>query len=608
MTREEKKMEKRSTNFGVLLSVLLLFFTSVFLVYNIFLLGPIEPVLRYIFIGLILLLNLFKFSNRKRISKKEKKKRIRFIVGNVLLSFLFLGIGLFIYTFYTSIDGLSKDSDTYSSSLVVKSDSDISGIQDLTNNKIGMIDDKESYEGYIIPEDAIEGNNLEKDNKVVTFDNYTDLLNALYSDEVDSVFLPTNYINMFSNVDGYEEINNETKIVFTKTKTIKKKLSFKKSKIDKPITVLFTGIDSNVDGLNNSSSSNSDTLIVVTFNPETLTATMLSIPRDSYVPISCNGNAKSKITHAGWQGITCVENTIENFLDIDIDYYVKLNFKGLVNLVDAVGGIDVEVPKDLCTDSSDRTGEVCIREGNQHLNGEEALVLARNRKQLARGDIDRGLNQQIVVKGILNAVSNNITNVKALSKILDSLSKNMDTNFTTDEILSFYDVGKDILRKSNKSATDSINIIQLYLLGEGAYIYDPNSKLDLYYYILYKESVEKVSNAMHVNLKQKEVEMDKEFSWSIDENYTHKPLGQDIDSFIKLYYSGSSKPQINNRDQDTKKDTIIADDKESNYDNQDSVDNANEDIKNEDEEKDDSDDDDESTKDDDLLNTIIPQP
>lgn len=88
--------------------------------------------------------------------------------------------------------------------------------------------------------------------------------------------------------------------------------------------------------MDSSSSSNSDTLIVVTFNPDTLTATMLSIPRDSYVPISCNGNAKSKITHAGWQGVSCVENTIENFLDIDIDYYVKLNFKGLVGLVDAL--------------------------------------------------------------------------------------------------------------------------------------------------------------------------------------------------------------------------------------------------------------------------------
>lgn len=548
MTREEKRKEKGSVNLGVLLSNLLLLGTSIFLIYNLFLLGPIEPILRYILIGLLVFLNLYKFGRRKKISNRGKNKITKFIIVNLFLSILFLGIGLFIYKFYTSIDNISKENDNYSSSLVVKYDSDITGIQDLDDKVIGMLTDTSSYEGYIIPNEAIDQHHLESDNKVVSFDDYTDLLQALYSDEVDGVFLPTNYVNMFSNVDGYEQINKETKIVFTKTKTIRKKLSLKKSKINKPITVLLTGIDSNVDGLSNSASSNSDTLVVVTFNPDTLTATMLSIPRDSYVPIVCNDNRLSKITHSGWKGVTCVEKTIENFLDIDIDYYVKLNFKGLVQLVDAVGGIDVDVPKDLCTDSSDRTGEVCIKGGRQHLNGEEALVLARNRKQLAMGDIDRGLNQQIVIKGILNAVSSNITNVKALSKILDSLSKNMDTNFTTDEILSFYNIGKDILRKSNKSATDSINIIQLYLLGDSAYIYDSFSKLDLYYYILYKESVEKVSDAMKFNLEAQAVKMDMEFAWSIDENYVHVPLGKDITSFTKLYYTESSPSKIEKND------------------------------------------------------------
>lgn len=605
MTRQEKRKENKGVNIGVMFSIILLFLTSIFLIYNIFLLGPIEPVLRYIFIGVIVLVNFIKLKKRKRVIKKKKSKK--FIIYNIVLSIIFLLVGLFIYKFYNSIDSLSKDKNTYSSSLVVKNDSSITGIQDIEDNKIGMLNDENSYEGYIIPNEAIDKNNLESDNDIITYNSYTELLSALYDEEVDGVFLPTNYINMFSNVDGYENINNETKIVFTKTKTIKKKISFSKNKIDKPITILLTGIDSNVDGLSNSASSNSDTLIVVTFNPETLTATMLSIPRDSYVPISCfSGNEKSKITHSGWQGIDCVENTIEDFLDINIDYYVKLNFKGLVNLVDALGGIDVEVPQDLCTDSSDRTGEVCIKAGNQHLNGEEALVLARNRKQLARGDIDRGLNQQIVVKGILNAVQNNITNVNALSKLLDTLSKNMDTNFTTDEILSFYNVGKDILRKSNKSATDSINIIQLFLAGEGTYIYDSGTKLDLYYYILYKESVEKVSEAMNYNLGKTNPDMDKTFTWSIDENYQHIPLGKDINDFTKLYYSGNSyRPNTSseNTKDSTNDSTNSTNDSKEDDDSKEDV-NDDIDVDNEDE----VDDTDSKDDEDDPLDTITPQP
>ena len=71
--------------------------------------------------------------------------------------------------------------------------------------------------------------------------------------------------------------------------------------------------------------------MLITFNPETLNTTMLSIPRDTYVPITCfSGQAKSKITHAAWNGETCMMNTIENFTGINIDYYVKINFKGVI--------------------------------------------------------------------------------------------------------------------------------------------------------------------------------------------------------------------------------------------------------------------------------------
>ena len=133
------------------------------------------------------------------------------------------------------------------------------------------------------------------------------------------------------------------------------------------------GIDSIDEVLPPNAVANGDTLILVTFNPKTLNATMLSIPRDSYVPIACWGGGKieNKITHAAGYGNDCMMRTIENYFGITIDYYAKINFKGLVKLVNAVDGIDIDVEKRLCTDDSDRYHTVCIDPGYQTLNGEK---------------------------------------------------------------------------------------------------------------------------------------------------------------------------------------------------------------------------------------------
>lgn len=600
MSRVVNQEKRRKNSFKVLLSIIVFFLTSAFLIYNIFLLGPIEPILRYSFIGVLIIWNFLKIKNKKKILNKSNKRIKCSIFFNWFLSLIFLILGLLIMFVYSSIDGLSKNTITYSSSLVVLKESSINNISSIKDKNLGMLSDS-SYEGEKIPKEILRDEKLTNKVKITTYSDYLQLIDSLYKKEVDGVFLPTNYVNLFSSSSQYSDIDAKTKIIYTKEKTVHKvSLPSKKRKINKPFTVLLTGIDSNVDGLDNASSSNSDTMILVTFNPETLSATMLSIPRDSYVPIACTGG-KTKINHSGWYGIECTEETIEDLLDIDIDYYVKINFKGLVGLVDSLGGIDVEVPQDLCTDSSDRTGEVCISKGNQHLNGEEALVLARNRKQLEAGDLDRGLNQQIVVKGILNAVSSNVTNVNALKKILDNLSRNMDTNFDTNQILSFYNIGKDILKKSKKSATDSISITQLYLDGAGVTMYDEGTDLDLYYYALYKDSVETVSNAMKINLGKKKPNMIKKFSFSIDEHYSHIILGKDLGDFTTLYYDESSSPKRKEEKNEDKKENKV---EEETKEDKKEEEEKEEDEQDEEEPKEDNKE--EKDSEEDPLNTIIP--
>lgn len=153
-----------------------------------------------------------------------------------------------------------------------------------------------------------------------------------------------------------------------KVVTSKRETSSKGKNIKEPFTILLMGVDSTDEGLTKNTVANGDSLVLITFNPKTLNATMISIPRDSYVPIACwSGKPENKITHAAAYGTDCMMSTIEEYFDIKIDYYAKINFKGLVKLVDAMGGIDVEVPKDLCTDNSNREGEVCISQGYQHL-------------------------------------------------------------------------------------------------------------------------------------------------------------------------------------------------------------------------------------------------
>lgn len=544
MEKEERKQRRKNRkicNFVALLFIIV----TVFLICNILLLGPIEVLLRYLVISILVLMILRCLISRTIVIRNSKKKVAWFSFIHTFFAILFLVISIYIFTAYNSVNAFNKNKTTYSTSIVVLKDSTLKKKNQIQNKKIGMINDSDSYEGNTLALLILQDEKLLDKNKVVEYDDYHDLLEALYSKKVDVAFFPTNYVSMFDNLDGYKNIDKETRIIYTKQKKVKKNSSV--STIDKPFSVLLMGIDSTSTTLNPSETGNSDSLMVLSFNPDTLSATMLSIPRDSYVNVSCMSR-KTKITHAGWYGEECVEKTIEDFLDIDIDYYVKVNFKALVNIVNAVGGIEVEVPKDLCTDNSSRHGKICIKKGKQTLNGEEALVLARNRKQLANGDIDRGLNQQLVVKALVNKVAKKVKDISTMYNLLDTISDSMDTNFSTDQILSFYNIGKNIVKKSNKDLTDSLTIRQLYLSGEGKLIYDEKTRLNLYNYVLYNESIEAVSNAINANMEKKDFELIKTFKWSIDEDYESKPIGK--------ISSGTTSSVEKNNSTTTRKETV----------------------------------------------------
>lgn len=531
----ETREKKPKIRIVLMIFFILALLCSGFLIYEIFLLSSIETLIRYIVMGVLIFIDVVlffrvRFGCKKR--KKKRSKRLGLITFMFVYSIICFAIAFVIAYFYGQLNSINKAYVTYTSDLVVMNDNAAEDISDIKDYTIGILNDKDSPDGYIIPQEIIDENKLEDDNDIKKYDDYSTMLVDLYSGDVDAIFITDNYVDMFSNVSGYEDVESDTKIIISKDKKMKKsdtseqEVSSSGKSITEPFTMLLMGIDSTDEVLSKNAIANGDTLILITFNPKTLNATMISIPRDSYVPIACwSDKAENKITHAAGYGTDCMMQTIEDYFGVNIDYYAKINFKGLVKLVDAVGGVDINVEQELCTDDSSRGGEVCIYPGQQTLNGEQALVYARNRKQLSNGDFGRGLHQQEIVVALMDKMKN-ITKVSSFMDILDTISNSLDTNLTTKQILSFYNIGKDIVKRSaSAEASNLINIQQLYLQGTGQMIYDERMRMVLYNYVPNAQSKKDVVQAMKENLGLAEHKVVKEFSFSINEPYEKEVIG-----------------------------------------------------------------------------------
>lgn len=224
------------------------------------------------------------------------------------------------------------------------------------------------------------------------------------------------------------------------------------------ISILFIGVDDS-EVRNFDSGSRSDALMLATFNEKAKSVKLLSIPRDSYVYIPALGY-EDKITHAHANGgVKSTIETVEGFLDIPVDYYVKMNFNAFIDVVDSLGGIEAEVPYAISEkDSEDRHNAINLQPGFQELDGEEALALARTRKQ--DNDIERGKRQQEILKAIVKKA----VNVQALSKyddVMEAVGDNMSTDLSFDEMKALIDYA---------SAGTSLQIDTLTLKGFDDYV------------------------------------------------------------------------------------------------------------------------------------------
>lgn len=514
-------------------------FTTFHFIYILSKFSNVENIGRLIVGVITILLWLFiTFKLIQSLFKRKIKRYLRVCILTIIYSTILFIITTFASTALSKLGQFTTTKTTYSASIVALKEDKATDLKGIGNKKIGMIKDEKSVDGYQIPQEIIKTNNLK--NKIEKYDSYPHLIDALLNEEVKYAFLPTNYAVMFKSMEQYKDLGEKTKIIYTQKKEVKNQARSNK-KLTEPFTVLLMGVDSELEDVRNSSY-NGDSLMLITFNPNTLNTTIMSIPRDTYVPIACFPNKrKNKITHAAWYGEDCMIKTIEGFTGITIDYYAKINFKGVVKLVDTLGGIDVDIPLGFCEQDSNRDfGNLqCLEPGKQTINGEQALAWARHRKSAGFDDFVRGQNQQEVVKGILNKLKD-VRDLDTVYKILDSLGNTMETNMTRDEILSLYNVGKDVLLKSkDMPMEDLLSMQKLYISGYDEYIYDysqidgAGTGLELYNFVPYKQSLKEITTAMKVNLELQEHKMIKTFSFDVNDEYEENVIG-------KGDYSGAS--------------------------------------------------------------------
>lgn len=549
-----KKLKKAHIvkKFFYILTTVLYTASLIYFIQGILQLKGIENVLRIIAITFFIIWGLiYLLSGLLTMLSKKKKGFIFLTIFTLLFCPVFTVSSYYINKIYGSLNNMVKNELLYTTNMITLKDT-----QFKSTSVIGMIESKDDIEGNQLAKKLIKKNNLT--NKVKYYEDYQSMILALYKGEIDGCFVSSNYAIIFKNekfeaAEDEEEVPlaDRVKVIYEYSEELKNKdtevlQTSKKKSLTEPFTVLIMGVDSDIDGLKANQAFNGDTLIMVTFNPNTLTATMFSIPRDMYVPIACNHNRYNKINSSAAYGSSCVINTVKQLTGIDIDYYVKMNFIGVVQLVEALGGVTVDVEEpdfyydeahkgQVCEQNSHRqfgNQLVCMNPGVQTLNGEQALAYARCRHLYAISDIARNQHQQQIIEAMAQKLKT-IRSIEDFEKILNAVSNNLETNMTPEQIMSFYDVGKDMLLSSNANST-ALSIKKTYLAYYSLPIYIPGA--DRYTSALgyYPGSLNAITTLMKENLGLATPKTIKTFSISYNEDYTTPLVGYGITTGEKL--------------------------------------------------------------------------
>ena len=360
-------------------------------------------------------------------------------------------------------------------------------LKDLNNLTVGYAPATDEY-----------GTNLcleEINNQGVSFNlqEYSDIVSMtsdLYNGNIAGMILNDSFLGTLHDIEDFTLITTMTTSLYSTVYYTDRDKSQQNEpdQVDvssEPFTVLISGND-NYGSL--SGNNRSDVNMLVTVNPKTGVVLMTSIPRDYYVDTVCESEdacllgQKDKLTHTGLYGIGTTEQTLENLMGVTINYNVLVNFSSLVNMVDALGGIDVYVEEGLAVKQfySNSTLEG-VEEGWNHLDGERALAFARERHAYSTGDNQRVVNQQIVLSAIIKKVCSPSILLN-YGNLVDAVGGAFQTNMPASDIQK--------LMKFELSEMPDWTFESYSLVGEGGYDFCAALGATAYVFYPYQETVD----------------------------------------------------------------------------------------------------------------------
>lgn len=314
------------------------------------------------------------------------------------------------------------------------------------------------------------------------------LKNKLLNNEVESILISDIIMNRYEEEDSNFSENIRTLKTISITSTIEditKRVSIKNT----PFNILISGIDTYGD-IN--TTSRNDVNIIATINPNTNEILLTSIPRDYYVQLHGTTGYKDKLTHASYYGINTAVQTIEDILEIDINYYVKVNFTTVVDLVNKLGGIEVYADQTLYLNGCK------IKKGMNTLDGRCALAFSRERKSYEDGDRHRGRNQQAVITAIFNKLASGTTIISEYNDIIDSLNGKFVTNMDLNEVSGL------LKYELNDLSSYTIKSIQLDGYGSMGKTYSYPDQ-DLWIMIPYEETIKAAQDMINKVLNNESI-------------------------------------------------------------------------------------------------------
>ena len=471
----KKNRRKRSKNKGIwFFRAIAIISIIIFIVFGIMLyvldMIPFKYLIIFYIVFGLLYLYLFITSFPKKIKNKFKISSCVFLI---LFGTIF-GVGIkYLNDTMDFVGVISKDlfqKEVYY--VMTLENSKYKDIKDLDGKSIGIYSSKNSTKA---------SNELNKKIKNISkeYKNVVELFEDLQDNKIEAVLINESTKNLLDTdlADMKLKLKEIYKVYVSIEKTdIVKVVDITK----KPFNIYVAGGDAygSIDNV-----TNTDVNMIITVEPINRKVLLTSIPRDYYVNLPSFGDdAYDKLTHAGYYGIEESVKAIENLLDIDINYYVKVNFSTIEGVIDAIEGVDVY--SDYSFKADIYPDYFTFKKGMNHLNGKQALAFARERHSFKDGDVQRVKNQQKVLTAIINKVTSSTTLVTNFSQILDSVGNSFSTNMETKNINRFV---KMQLNDMRGWSIESQNLIGTDLYTKETYTYP---SLELYVMKQDKKSVD----------------------------------------------------------------------------------------------------------------------